>query len=208
MCRKYESDTATDLATLLLGSHRNLSRERRIARVMRALGRAGAATSAAHRASIAGLGRSRVRAVEASATIPGGHGCPASGCEDRRLVFVVVFHSMFGVRAVELSAAERMRAAGCHVVVPDLFAGEAVPGGIEAGFALMEHVGWPTIVDRARRALANVPEEAVLGGFSMGVGVIGELWPERLGAAAVFCPHAPRSVPPGGHAGAVACRGG
>ena len=112
-------------------------------------------------------------------------------------MFVVLFHSMFGLRAVELSAAERMRAAGCHVVVPDLFAGEAVPGGIEAGFALMEHVGWPTIVDRARRALANVPEDAVLGGFSMGVGVIGELWPERLGAAAVFCLHAPTSVPPG-----------
>jgi dienelactone hydrolase len=31
----------------------------------------------------------------------------------------------------------------------------------------------------------------------MGVGVIGELWPERADAAAVFCLHAPTSVPSG-----------
>ena len=38
-------------------------------------------------------------------------------------MFVVLFHSMFGRRAVELAAAEQLRATGCHVVVPDLFAG-------------------------------------------------------------------------------------
>jgi dienelactone hydrolase len=50
-------------------------------------------------------------------------------------VFVVLFHSMFGLRTVELAA--------------------------------------------------------------MGVGVIGELWPERADAAAVFCLHAPTRVPNG-----------
>ena len=116
-------------------------------------------------------------------------------------MLVVLFHSMFGLRAVELSAAERLRAAGCRVVVPDLFAGATVPGRVDAGFALMKRVGWPTIVGRARRAVMGVPGDAVLGGFSMGVGVIGELWPERLGAAAVFCLHAPTSVPAGVPAG-------
>ena len=104
---------------------------------------------------------------------------------------------MFGLRAVELAAAEQLRATGCHVVVPDLFAGATVPGDVDAGFALMDRVGWGRIVDRARRGLAGVPREAVLGGFSMGVGVIGELWPERADAAAVFCLHAPTSVPDG-----------
>jgi dienelactone hydrolase len=41
----------------------------------------------------------------------------------------------------------------------------------------------------------------VLGGFSMGVGVIGALWPERLDAAGVFCLHAPALVPSGIRAG-------
>ncbi len=109
----------------------------------------------------------------------------------------MLFHSMFGLRPVELAAAERLRATGCQVVVPDLFAGATVPGDVEAGFALMDRVGWGTIVDRARRGVAGVPSDAVLGGFSMGVGVIGELWPERTGAAAVFCLHAPTSVPDG-----------
>jgi dienelactone hydrolase len=31
----------------------------------------------------------------------------------------------------------------------------------------------------------------------MGAGVIGALWPERLGAAGVFCLHAPTTVPTG-----------
>ncbi len=112
-------------------------------------------------------------------------------------MFVALFHSMFGLRAVELAAAEQLRATGCQVVVPDLFDGATVPGDIDAGFELMDQIGWDTIVDRARRGLAGVPRDAVLGGFSMGVGVIGELWPERAAAAAVFCLHAPTSVPDG-----------
>jgi dienelactone hydrolase len=52
-------------------------------------------------------------------------------------------------------------------------------------------------VDRARRGVTGVPAEAALGGFSMGVGVIGELWPQRADAAAVFCLHAPTTVPDG-----------
>jgi dienelactone hydrolase len=111
-------------------------------------------------------------------------------------VFVALFHSILGLRAVELSAAEQLRDAGHHVVVPDLFAG-ATAGNIDAGFALIERIGWDTIVQRAHDALADVPDEAVLGGFSMGVGVVGALWPERLEAAGAFLLHAPTLVPPG-----------
>jgi len=116
-------------------------------------------------------------------------------------VYVALFHSMFGLRAVELAAAERLRDAGHHVVIPDLFAGATVAGDLDAGFSLMERVGWDTIVRRARDALAGVPSAAVLGGFSMGVGVVGALWPERLEAAGAFLLHAPTLVPPGLRAG-------
>jgi dienelactone hydrolase len=108
---------------------------------------------------------------------------------------------MFGLRPVELAAAERLCAGGHEVVLPDLFDGATVPGDLDAGFALMERIGWDTIVGRARRSTADVPGDAVLGGFSMGVGVIGALWPERLGAAGVFCLHAPALVPDGIRAG-------
>jgi dienelactone hydrolase len=66
-------------------------------------------------------------------------------------VVVVLFHSMFGLRPVELAAAERLRAAGHEVALPDLFDGAIVPGDLDAGFAQMKRIGWDTIVGRARR---------------------------------------------------------
>lgn len=109
---------------------------------------------------------------------------------------------MFGLRPVELAAAGRLRAAGHQVVTPDLFAGEvaAKPGSIptvQDGFALMDRIGWETIVARARAAVHDLPAHTVLGGFSMGTGVVGAVWPERLTAAGVFLLHATTSVPEG-----------
>ncbi|GAB2863785.1 dienelactone hydrolase family protein [Actinoallomurus bryophytorum] len=122
-----------------------------------------------------------------------------NSCE-REPATVILFHSMFGLRLVELSAARRLRESGHRVVTPDLFAG-AVAGEqgatpvLEDGFALMERIGWDTIVTRARAAVRDLPADAVLGGFSMGVGVIGSLWPGRPRAAGVFCLHATTTVP-------------
>lgn len=45
----------------------------------------------------------------------------------------------------------------------------------EVGFALMDRIGWETIVARARAAVRDLPPGTVLGGFSMGVGVVGSL---------------------------------
>lgn len=115
---------------------------------------------------------------------------------------VVLFHSMFGLRPVELSAAERLRGSGHRVLTPDLFAGAvaadrgSVPA-LEDGFALMARIGWDTITARARAAVRDLPANAVLGGFSMGVGVIGSLWPDRPAAAGVFLLHATTTVPEG-----------
>lgn len=110
---------------------------------------------------------------------------------------IVVFHSMWGLRPVEVAAAERLRSLGYQVSLPDLFGGRTAPGEIEAGFALMAEIGWSTITGRAYDALSRVSDDAVLIGFSMGVGVIGQVWSDRLAAKAVACLHAPASVPPG-----------
>jgi dienelactone hydrolase len=113
---------------------------------------------------------------------------------------------MFGLRAVELSAAERLRGSGHRVFTPDLFAGAVAAGhgstpALEDGFALMERIGWDTIVGRARAAVRELPASTVLGGFSMGVGVIGSLWPDRPAAGGVFLLHAAATVPEGIPAG-------
>jgi dienelactone hydrolase len=113
---------------------------------------------------------------------------------------------MFGLRAVELSAAERLRGSGHRVLTPDLFAGAVAAGhgsvpALEDGFALVERIGWDTIVGRARAAVDELPASTVLGGFSMGVGVIGALWPGRPAAAGVFLLHAITTVPDGIPAG-------
>ena len=97
---------------------------------------------------------------------------------------VVVFHSMWGLRPTEVAAADRLRAL-------------TAPAELEAGFALMGEIGWSTIARRAYDALHQATDDAVLIGFSMGVGVISQVWPDRIAAAAVACLHAPASVPLG-----------
>jgi hypothetical protein len=89
---------------------------------------------------------------------------------------IVVFHSMWGLRPVEMAAAERLRLLGYQVSLPDLFSGRTAPGEIEAGFALIEEIGWSTITGRAYDALSQVSDDAAMIGFSMGVGVTGQVW--------------------------------
>ncbi|RRO13116.1 dienelactone hydrolase family protein [Saccharopolyspora rhizosphaerae] len=107
---------------------------------------------------------------------------------------VVLFHSVLGLRAVELNAAERLRRAGHEVVVPDLFGG-GTASTLEGGFRLLEQVGWAVVVERARRALAGVPGEAVLAGMSMGTGVVSALLPERPATGGVLFLHAAADLP-------------
>jgi dienelactone hydrolase len=45
-----------------------------------------------------------------------------AGGDNGRVAQVVVFHSAYGLRQVELTAAERLRAAGHDVLTPDLLA--------------------------------------------------------------------------------------
>ncbi len=107
---------------------------------------------------------------------------------------IALFHSVLGLRPVELLAAERLRRAGHEVLTPDLF-GRETAATIDEGFQLIERIGWQTVADRARQALRGVPGETVLLGVSMGAGVVAELWPERPDTLGVLLLHATTALP-------------
>jgi dienelactone hydrolase len=108
---------------------------------------------------------------------------------------IVLFHSMLGLRPVELLAAERLRAAGHEVVAPDLYAGQTA-STLDEGFRLKDHrIGWATIEQRAHQAVQDLPADTVLAGISMGAGVVSTLLPHRPDTAGVFLLHGLAPIP-------------
>jgi len=107
---------------------------------------------------------------------------------------VALFHSILGFRKVEMEAATRMRGAGHTVVAPDLYSGRTATS-IDEGFELMSTIGWKTICSRARAALDLVSETAVLAGHSMGTGVVGRVWPDRITCGGVVLLHGLAQIP-------------
>ena len=80
---------------------------------------------------------------------------------------VVIFHSALGVRQGELDAAERLRAAGHTVFVPDLYDGR-VFDEYEPAMAWAAEQPDDYRSERALAAVAGLPDGFVVGGFSMG----------------------------------------
>lgn len=107
---------------------------------------------------------------------------------------IALFHSVLGLRAVEERAAERLRAAGHTVLIPDLYAGQ-VAKTIEDGFVLMDQISWAAIEERARLAVRSLPHDAVLAGISMGAGVVDSLLPSRPHAAGILLLHGIAQLP-------------
>jgi dienelactone hydrolase len=110
------------------------------------------------------------------------------------MAIVALFHSVFGLRKVEIAAARRMENAGHTVITPDLYSGR-VASSLEDGFELMATIGWETICRRARAALDLVPETTVLAGHSMGAGVVANVWPDRQACAGIILVHGLAKVP-------------
>lgn len=110
------------------------------------------------------------------------------------MAVIVFFHSVYGLRPVELDVAARLRAGGHTVVTPDLYAGQ-VADTIEDGFALADRVGWQTITGRGRSAVDEQPGAVVLAGISMGAGVVEALLPDREGVAGVLLWHGLAYIP-------------
>jgi dienelactone hydrolase len=94
------------------------------------------------------------------------------------MVHIVLFHSILGLRAAERDLASAFEADGYSVALPDLYGGEATDD-YDEGFRIKDTIGMAQIIDRARAALADAPEDAVLAGVSFGAFLIGEFWGER-----------------------------
>ncbi|HJP72823.1 MAG TPA: dienelactone hydrolase family protein [Pseudonocardiaceae bacterium] len=110
------------------------------------------------------------------------------------MALIVLFHSVYGLRPVELGVAARLRAGGHSVFTPDLYAGMAADT-VEDGFALAEQVGWPAITGRARDAIGKLSGDVVLAGISMGASVVEALLPERARIAGVLLWHGLADIP-------------
>ena len=81
---------------------------------------------------------------------------------------VILFHHAQGLTGGVRDFADRLRAAGHHVTVPDLYDG-ATFSTLEDGVAYAERAGFDTIIERGRLAAGQGPDEIVYAGFSLGV---------------------------------------
>ncbi|AXK32660.1 dienelactone hydrolase [Streptomyces armeniacus] len=81
---------------------------------------------------------------------------------------VVLFHSVYGLRPAVHSAAERLRAAGHTVHVPDLYEGRSAET-VEQGRDIKDEIGTDELLRRAVTASAPLSGQGlVYAGFSLG----------------------------------------
>ncbi|MEE1770632.1 dienelactone hydrolase family protein [Streptomyces sp. JV185] len=81
---------------------------------------------------------------------------------------IMLFHSTYGLRPAVHAAADRLRAAGHEVQVPDLFEGRTFET-VEEGLAFKEEVGKDELLKRAVLAAAPYSDRGlVYAGFSFG----------------------------------------
>ncbi|MEU8696774.1 dienelactone hydrolase family protein [Streptomyces sp. NPDC091387] len=87
------------------------------------------------------------------------------------LMNIMLFHSTYGLRPAVHAAAERLRAAGHEVRVPDIFAGHTFET-IEEGLAFQQETGKEELLKRAVLAAAPYSDSGlVYAGFSLGASV-------------------------------------
>lgn len=101
---------------------------------------------------------------------------------------VVLFHSALGLRPAVLRVAETWRRAGHTVHTPDLFEGE-VFDDLEEGVKKRDALGIPELSRRALAAVADLPEDVVYAGFSMGAASAEHLALTRPGARGCLLMH-------------------
>jgi dienelactone hydrolase len=101
---------------------------------------------------------------------------------------IVFFHSVLGLRQAEREIAAALSDDNHCITLPDLYEGERTDD-YDQGFRINDKIGQQPLVERARRALAEAPEEAVLAGVSFGAFLIGSLWSQRprMPAALLLC---------------------
>ncbi|GHC71023.1 dienelactone hydrolase family protein [Streptomyces cinnamoneus] len=81
---------------------------------------------------------------------------------------ILLFHSAYGLRPAVHAAAERLRAAGHEVHVPDLYGGRTAET-VEDGMAIKDEIGREELLRRAVTAAAPLSDRGlVYAGFSLG----------------------------------------
>ena len=83
---------------------------------------------------------------------------------------LVLLHSALGRTPGMDAIADRFTAAGHTVRIPDFYDGRTFTTA-EAGVGHSQEVGFPTLVDRVKDACADLGEEIVFGGFSLGAAI-------------------------------------
>jgi dienelactone hydrolase len=107
---------------------------------------------------------------------------------------VILFPHALGVTDGMKAFADRLRDGGHRVTVADLFGG-ATFGTIEDGVAYEEQLGWDEMIARSEAAIAPLPREVVIGGFSLGAVYGQRLAQTREGALGVLLYHG-GDIPP------------
>jgi dienelactone hydrolase len=81
---------------------------------------------------------------------------------------IIVFHSAFGLRPAVHAAADRLRAAGHEVHVPDLYDGRTTDT-VEEGMAIKDEIGRDELLMRAVTVSGPLSDKRlVYAGFSLG----------------------------------------
>ncbi|GAA4923391.1 dienelactone hydrolase family protein [Streptomyces coeruleoprunus] len=81
---------------------------------------------------------------------------------------IMLIHSVYGLRPAVHAAADRLRAAGHQVHVPDLYDGQTADT-VEEGREIKDRIGWDELVKRAVSAAAPHSDRGlVYAGFSLG----------------------------------------
>lgn len=98
---------------------------------------------------------------------------------------MILFHHALGLTDGVRAFAERLRAEGHDVVLPDLFDGTTFRT-IEQGVAHAEAIGFEEIIARGEAAVAHLGLGLVYGGFSLGALPAQKLGQNRGGAKGVL----------------------
>lgn len=101
---------------------------------------------------------------------------------------VMLFHHAQGLTAGVHAFADRLRAAGHVVAVPDLYEGR-VFASLDEGVAHAEEIGMDEVIARGVAAAADMPPATVFGGFSLGTLPAQRLAQTRPGALAALLYH-------------------
>lgn len=112
---------------------------------------------------------------------------------------VLLLHSIYGLRPAVHAAADRIRATGHEVVVPDLFDGRTTDD-VEEGRKINDEIGREELARRAAAAAAPY-ERIVYAGFSLGAALAQDLAFTDGRARGLLLMHGTSDVPEGTVAG-------